>query len=63
MLQFLLLIVWMYLSIAFTLFFMTLMEKDKDMEKIKEDMKKRDIKLNKILHLSYKIDTQLHLKK
>ena len=66
-LQILLLIAWIYLSIVITLLILILVIqlKDNEKEKIKllKDMKNRDIKLDKILHLNYKIDTTLHLKK
>lgn len=63
MIQLLLLIVWIYLSIMFTLFFIYMAINDEKIIRMKVDMKKRDIKLDKILHLSYKIDTKLHINK
>ena len=59
----LLLIVWIYLSIAFTLFFIELRKWDNEAKKMKAKMDKRDEILNKILHLLYKIDTKTYLNK
>ena len=61
-LQIALLIVWLYLAIAFTLFFLTLNKKDKDILKIKSDNYRREEKINKILRTIYKIDNQLNQK-
>ena len=62
MLNILLLIVWIYLSMAFTLFFITLHTRDNEERKMKLKMKKRDEKLNKILELCSNIDSQLQKK-
>lgn len=63
--QILLLIVWIYLSMMFTLFFVFIKRNDVNMEiekkKIYKDNDRREEKLNKILHLSYKIDTKTYL--
>lgn len=59
----LLLIVWIYLSIAFTLFFIELRKWDNEAKKMKAKMDKRDEILNKMLHLLYKIDTKTYLNK
>ena len=62
MLNILLLIVWIYLSMAFTLFFITLHIRDNEEKKMKLEMKERDEKLKKILELCSNIDSQLRLK-
>jgi len=59
MLNILLLIVWIYLSIAFTLFFITLNRKDDEVRKVKLEMIERDEKINSILELCSNIDKNL----
>ena len=59
MLNILLLIVWIYLSIAFTLFFITLNRKDDEVRKVKLEMIERDKKLNYILELCSNINEHL----
>ena len=59
MLNLLLLIVWIYLSIAFTLFFITLNRKDDEVRKVKLEMIERDKKLNYILKLCSNINEHL----
>lgn len=54
-LQILLLIVWLYLSIAFTLFFVSLRVVDKKTDKMKHAMNQRDKKLDTIIDLLHKI--------
>ena len=59
MLNILLLIVWIYLSTAFTLFFITLNKRDDEVRKVKLEMIERDKKLNSILELCSNIDEYL----
>lgn len=58
MLNLFLLIVWIYLSLAFTLFFITLHTRDNEEKEMRLKMKQRDKKINKILELCYKINKQ-----
>ena len=58
MLNLFLLIVWIYLSLAFTLFFITLHTRDNEEKEMRLKMKQRDKKINKILELCSKINKQ-----
>jgi len=62
-LEILLLIVWIYLSIAFTLFLTTLGVNDKEIARLKLDTINRDIKLDKILHLVSTMNGKIYTNK